>query len=423
MSTHDRQFSTHKSKFLPKVISKHIALEPNEVLRKALNHYVVQRGGLKSVIAGYPWFLDWGRDSLIFTRGLIAAKKNDMARAVLKQFGRFEKEGTIPNMIRGEDAKNRDTSDAPLWFFVACADLVQADGHKDFLEASCGSRTIQRILVSIANSMIAGTPNGIRMDPESCLLFSPAHFTWMDTNHPAGTPREGFPIEIQALWFAALSFLVRINAENKIKDWTRIAKQVQKSILDLFYLKNEGYLSDCLHARPDTPAHIAKPDDALRPNQLLAVTLGAVSDNSILRKILTACEDLLIPGAIRSLADRKVHRPLEIIHHGKVLNKPEDPYQGKYMGDENTKRKPAYHNGTAWTWLFPSFCEAWVAAYGDRGKPAAMAWLTSGIRLISRGCIGHVPEILDGDYPHIHRGCDAQAWGTSELLRVWEKLK
>jgi predicted glycogen debranching enzyme len=360
MSMHDCQFSNHKSKFLPK-ISTDNTWKPDEVLAKALDHYVVQRGGLKSVIAGYPWFLDWGRDSLIFARGLIAAKKKDTARAVLKKFGRFEKDGTIPNMIRGEDAKNRDTSDAPLWFFIACADLIQADGNKDFLEASCGGRTIRRILVSIASSMIAGTPNGIRMDPKSCLLFSRAHFTWMDTNHPAGTPREGYAIEIQALWFAALSFLARIDAVSNSKDWAKLAKQVQASILDLFYLEKEEYLSDCLHACADTPAHRAKPDDALRPNQLLAVTLGAVTDTSVSRKIVAACEELLIPGAIRSLADRKVRSPLEIVHHGKVLNNPKRPYQGKYKGDEDTKRKPAYHNGTAWTWLFPSFCEAWVA--------------------------------------------------------------
>jgi len=426
MSLHDNQLSHHNSKSLPKISTASIDnswLKPEEALAKALDHYVVQRGSYKSVIAGYPWFLDWGRDSLIFARGLIAAKKKDTARAVLKQFGRFEKDGTIPNMIRGEDAKNRDTSDAPLWFFIACADLIQADGNENFLEASCGDRTIRRILVSIARSIIAGTPNGIRMDPESGLIFSPAHFTWMDTNHPAGTPREGYPIEIQALWFAALSFLARIDAGNNIKDWAKIAEQVQTSILDLFYLKKKGYLSDCLHARADLPAYMAEPDDALRPNQLLTVTLRAVTDTSVSRKILAACEELLIPGAIRSLADRKVRRPLEIVHHGKVINNPEYPYQGKYKGDEDTKRKPAYHNGTAWTWLFPSFCEAWSAAYGDQGKPAAKAWLASSSRLVSQGCVGHVPEILDGDFPHIYRGCDAQAWGVSELLRVWEKLK
>ena len=104
------------------------------------------------------------------------------------------------------------------------------------------------------------------------------------------------------------------------------------------------------------------------------------------------------------------------------MNDPYHPYQGRYQGDEDTKRKPAYHNGTAWTWLLPTFCEAWVKAYGDAGKDTAMAWLASMVPLMNSGCAGHLPEILDGDFPHTHRGCDAQAWAASELLRVWLQL-
>ncbi|MBW1754021.1 MAG: hypothetical protein JRJ46_13200, partial [Deltaproteobacteria bacterium] len=107
----------------------------------------------------------------------------------------------------------------------------------------------------------------------------------------------------------------------------------------------------------------------------------------------------------------------------KTINNPHHPYQGKYAGDEDTKRKPAYHNGTAWTWLFPSFCEAWVKAYGKKGKKTALSWIASSTRHINQGCVGHVPEILDGDFPHKQRGCDAQAWGVSELLRVWIAMK
>ena len=132
---------------------------------------------------------------------------------------------------------------------------------------------------------------------------------------------------------------------------------------------------------------------------------------------------IIVPGAIRSLADRPLRRPLEIIHQGRIINTPFQPYVGKYMGDEDTQRKPAYHNGTAWTWLFPSFCEAWVCAYGDAAKETAGAWLSSSIGLINSGCIGHIPEILDGDFPHTQRGCDAQAWGLSEWLRVWFRLQ
>jgi len=260
------------------------------------------------------------------------------------------------------------------------------------------------------------------MDPESGLIFSPAHFTWMDTNHPAGTPREGYPIEIQALWYAALSFLTRIDPLRGAGNWKRKSLQVQASISDLFFLEKAGYLSDCLHAGPGEQARQAEPDDALRPNQLLAVTLGAVSERTVGRKIMAACEELLVPGAIRSLADRPVRRPLAINHRGKTINNPHHPYQGKYEGEEDLKRKPAYHNGTAWTWLFPSFCEAWVKVYKDSGKNAALSWLASSTRQINQGCMGHVPEIMDGDFPHRQRGCDAQAWGTSELVRVLMQL-
>ena len=160
----------------------------------------------------------------------------------------------------------------------------------------------------------------------------------------------------------------------------------------------------------------------MRPNQLLALTLGALTEPAAAASVLAACEELLVPGAIRSLADRPVDHPLEIVHHGERVNDPHHPYAGRYTGDEDTQRKPAYHNGTAWTWLFPSYCEAWAMVFGEPGRTAARAWLGSGMQHLGRGCLGHVPEILDGNYPHTARGCDAQAWGASELLRVWLKL-
>ena len=387
-------------------------------LNDALDHYVVKRGMMKTVIAGYPWFLDWGRDSLIFVRGLVAAGKIEDAKAVLKQFGQFEKEGSLPNMIHGDDAGNRDTSDAALWFFTACGDIMEKEGNDSFLKSKAGGRTIGEVLLSIGRSMIQGTPNGVRMDPGSGLIFSPAHFTWMDTNFPTGTPREGYPIEIQALWYGALGILFEMEGDEK---WQALAERVRASISELFWL-DAGYLSDCLHATPFQPAKAATPDDALRPNQLLAITLGAVGDGEICRKILRACEELLVPGAIRSLADRPVKYQIPVSYDGKLLNDPNRPYWGTYTGDEDTRRKPAYHNGTAWTWPFPSFCEAWVQTYGDGSRETARSWLASSTELINRGCLGQVPEIVDGDFPHTQRGCDAQAWGVSELLRVWLKL-
>jgi predicted glycogen debranching enzyme len=392
---------------------------PMEILNRSLNHYIVDRGDLKTVIAGYPWFLDWGRDALIFARGLISLKQTECARAILKQFGQFEEQGTLPNMIVGQNAGNRDTSDAPLWFFTVCSDLIRVEGNDSILNTECGDRSIGQILLSIGQSIITGTANGIRMDPESGLIFSPAHFSWMDTDHPAGTPRQGYPIEIQALWYAALRILSLIDTDNDRKNWDNLAKLVQTSIWDYFWREDLGYLSDCLHASAGHSAKQALPDDALRPNQLLAITLGAITDTHICRHILAACETLLVPGAIRSLADQPVRYPIEIVHNGNQLIDPHHPYQGKYAGDEDTQRKPAYHNGTAWTWLLPSFCEAWAMVYGEKGKQTAFALLTSSARLLDQDCMDHIPEILDGDYPHSPRGCDAQAWGVSELLRVW----
>ena len=385
----------------------------------ALNHFVVKRGPLKSIIAGYPWFLDWGRDSLIVCRGLIAAGKYEDAKAVLTLFGQYEENGTLPNMIHGVDTGNRDTSDAPLWFLVACRDLAEKVGTEKLLSSKCGSRGFRDVLLSIGNRYMTGTSSGVCMDPDTGLIFSPSHFTWMDTNHPAGTPRQGFCIEIQALWFAGISFLAKI--DSSCPEWGSLARKVQKSVEKLFVTR-DGYLSDYLHAEPGLPAVNAVPDDGIRPNQLLAITMGLLSNRVINIKILEVTQQLLVPGAIRSLADRKVQREHPIYHDGQLLNDPLYPYQGVYQGDEDRQRKPAYHNGTAWTWLFPSFCEAWALTFGEPGKQTALALLSSSTWLINRDCIGQVPEITDGNYPHKARGCLAQAWGASELLRVWKSL-
>jgi len=385
----------------------------------ALDQYVVKREELRTVIAGYPWFLDWGRDTLIVTRGLVAAGKIGDAASIVKQFASFEEDGTIPNMIHGSDKGNRDTSDAPLWLYTVCADLSRTEKGDALFDMDCGGRPLRDVLISMARSLMAGTPNNICMDPKSGLIFSPAHFTWMDTNHPAGTPRQGYPIEIQALWHAALELLSRIDNRGAAAEWRHLAERVGQAILKHFYLPDCGYLSDCLHASPGISVEQAIPDNALRPNQLLSITLNALPASAPQKDILNACERLLIPGAIRSLDDQTVEPPLEIVHNGRLVNTPEAPYQGRYEGDEDSSRKPAYHNGTAWTWLFPSYCEAWFKVYGQASRDTVLAWLASSTELINTGCVGHVPEILDGDAPHRQRGCDAQAWGVSELLRVW----
>ena len=388
------------------------------LLSHALALYVVRRDSLHTVIAGYPWFLDWGRDTLIALRGLIAAGQHGTALDILREFGRFERDGTLPNMIRGEDDANRDTSDAPLWLFAAAGDLAAALGDTAVLGAPCGSRTLRDVLASILTHYRDGTPNGIRMDAASGLIYSPAHYTWMDTNYPAATPRQGYPVEIQALWIQAL----RLAAQKIDASWGALAEQAADSLARLFATP-EGWLADCLRAAPGTAAKDAEQEDALRPNQLLAVTLGVLRDRETCKAIIRACEELLVPGAIRSLADRPVKTAQPVLRDGVLLNDPHRPYQGHYLGDEDTRRKPAYHNGTAWTWQFPLYAEALAAVYGAEARRAGLSLLGSSVELLNRGCLCHTPEICDADAPHTPRGCSAQAWGMSELLRVWKLLE
>jgi hypothetical protein len=166
-------------------------------------------------------------------------------------------------------------------------------------------------------------------------------------------------------------------------------------------------------------------DDALRSNSLFAVSLGVLGGDRARRTVDAALRYLVIPGALRSLAPLPVSLPLEVKSaNGDLLNTPAFPYWGRYEGDEDTRRKPAYHNGTAWTWTFPVFCEALAQAW-DFSPPAVAAarqYLGSMLKLMEAGCLTQLPEIVDGDAPHAHRGCDAQAWSASEALRVWKKL-
>jgi len=393
-----------------------------DAMLSAMKQFIVRREPFKTVIAGYPWFLDWGRDTLICARGLIAAGMTNQVRDILLQFASFENNGTLPNMIHGGNASNIDTSDAPLWFIVACRDLCDYQGGRDFLETEVKpGRCVINVITSIIEGYLAGTVNGIKADPESLLVYSPSHYTWMDTNYPAGTPREGYPVEIQALWFAALSFAHSATGDAK---WKKYADKTSETFRKYFWLEGKGFLSDCLHSSRGIPASKAAPDDHLRSNQLFAITMGLINDTPTRSSILNAAYSLLIPGAIRTLSPAPVNYPLPIEDKdGKLINNPFSPYWGTYYGDEDSQRKPAYHNGTAWTWTFPSFCEAYYMTYGNEGLKTAKSILSSSILLMNSGCIGQLPEILDGDFPHKQRGCDAQAWGITELYRVWKLLK
>jgi predicted glycogen debranching enzyme len=416
----------------------------DEQLERAAKQFVVRRDEGKTVIAGYPWFLDWGRDSLICARGLLAAGMVDDVKQLLLTFAKFEKDGTLPNTIHGHDVSNRDTSDAPLWFAVVCEDLADKKffnapvlGAPASLPASSSGRTIRDVLASIAENYALGTPNGIHMDADSALIWSPSHFTWMDTNHPAGTPREGYPVEIQVLWIRLLRLLEKIagvhasacsadtlKRELQQKKWRDLADRATASFEKLFWLEDQGWFADVLLGGPRVIARDAVRDDALRSNCLFAVSLGLVTGERAKRCVAAAQKYLVMPGALRSLAPLPVAVPLPIHRHGHLLNHPTEPYWPRYEGDEDTRRKPAYHNGTAWTWTFPTFCEALARAwdFSPAAVAAAKSYLGSAEKILNQGCLGQLPELLDGDAPHTQRGCDAQAWGATEALRVWKLL-
>jgi glycogen debranching enzyme len=417
-------------------------------LEQAAQQFVVRRDEGKTVIAGYPWFLDWGRDTFIACRGLLAAGMAEEVKQILLTFAKFEKDGTLPNSIHGQDTSNRDTSDAPLWFALACQEFANLgrDGVPPSLTASErmgnrhgvpptgdfysvlvdeAGRTIRDVLVSIAENYAQATPNGIRMDADSALIWSPGHFTWMDTNHPAGTPREGYPVEIQALWIRLLRLLGKISAPAGEKKWRELAERAMASFEKLFWLEGQGWLADVLLAKPRIVACNATPSSALRSNCLLAVSLGLVTGERAKRCVEAAQKYLVVPGALRSLAPLPVSIPLPVYgNDGRLMNNPVEPYWPRYEGDEDTRRKPAYHNGTAWTWTFPTFCEALARAwdFAPEAVAAARDYLGSMDQLMNKGCLGQIPEILDGDAPHTQRGCDAQAWGVTEALRVWKLL-
>ena len=413
------------------LVTKTAAVLSNDVdfesqLLNSCRAFVVRRGAGKSVIAGYPWFLDWGRDTFICARGLIAAGMIDEVAQIVITFARFEKNGTLPNTIFGEDASNRDTSDAPLWFAVVCEELAAIKGEEFYrTRIGNGDLTILDTLLDIAKNYRQGTPNAIRMDPASALIWSPSHFTWMDTNYPAATPREGYPVEIQALWIRLLQQLARIDKPQNQAALANLAKQASESVEKLFWMEKPGYYSDCLIAGAGQPAATAKQDDALRSNFLFLISLGLVKGQCALRSVEAACSCLVVPGALRTLAPLPVSLPSPVFGNaGRLLNDPTNPYWARYEGDEDTRRKPAYHNGTAWTWTYPTFCEALAVAheYSPEAVAAASAYLSAMSQLLSEGCLGHLPEIVDGDAPHTQRGCDAQAWGATEALRVWKAL-
>lgn len=385
---------------------RYINLEMEEWLKwliLATDSFLVNRNSTKkkSVIAGYHWFEDWGRDSLISLPGLtLVTGRFEDAREILLTFKHYCHKGVIPNRFPDKtgDAPIYNTVDATLWFFNAVLQYLKYTGDFDFVREE-----LWDTLRSIIENHVQGTVYGIRMEDDGLIAHGP-QLTWMDAtaNERFVTPREGKAVEIQALWYNALKTMELLATRFKQKEEARkyfgMAERAGKSFIQKFWDPKRGFLCDVVHGE--------HADQSLRPNQVIAVAL----DFSMLDK------------AIGEKVVEIVRRKLWGTYGLKTLPDNDPRYIGEYSGDWN-HRGNAYHNGTVWAWLLGSFTTAFlkVRNYDESWRRFA---LENFLQPLFRGEIpkaglGTISEIFDGDSPHSPRGCIAQAWSVAEPLRTF----
>ncbi len=353
----------------------------------------------RTIIAGYHWFTDWGRDTMISLEGLtIATGRVTEAGYILRTFAKYVKDGLIPNMFpEGKAEGLYHTADATLWFFHAAKRYVDASGDRD---------TLARLLPALEQIIelhIAGTDFGIRVDPADGLITQGAsgyQLTWMDAKvgDLVVTPRRGKAVEINALWYNALR-LMEEWAESELHDAlaTQKYRAMAEHTRDSF---NERFWNERTNALYDVVDGPSGNDPAIRPNQIFAISLPhPVLDRTRWPAVVDCVrENLLTPYGLRSLA-------------------PGHPdYQPQYFGDLRS-RDLAYHQGTVWPWLIGPFVDAWRQVYPERLEELRPVVQSLGRHLAS-ACIGSVSEIFDAEPPFTPRGCCAQAWSVAELVRL-----
>ncbi len=360
---------------------------------------------VRTIIAGYHWFTDWGRDTMISLEGLtLTTGRVNEASWILRTFAYYVREGLIPNMFpEGENSGLYHTADATLWFFHALDRYLEITGDMETL------RRIIPKLVEIVGKHLEGTRFGIGVDPNDGLLRQGAEgyqLTWMDAkvDNWVVTPRRGKPVEINALWYNALCLLHRW-IEECPEDGGTLTKEVignaatraRESFQRRFWYEAGGYCYDVV----DTEG--GGDDPALRPNQLLAISLRyPVLDESRWERVVEVCRQKLVtPFGLRSLA-------------------PGHPdYKEKYYGDLRS-RDAAYHQGTVWGWLIGPFVDAWMKVHpGDFA--GARTFLNGFDQAMEEGAVGSISEIFDAEAPFTQRGCIAQAWSVAEVLRCLAK--
>ncbi|HWP42756.1 MAG TPA: amylo-alpha-1,6-glucosidase, partial [Blastocatellia bacterium] len=352
-------------------------------------------------IAGYHWFTDWGRDTMISLEGLtLATGRHAEAGYILRTFSHYVRDGLIPNLFpEGEREGLYHTADATLWFFHALDRYLEATGDRATL------RSILPRLVEVIEHHLRGTRFGIGQDPEDGLLRQGAEgyqLTWMDAKVDGWvvTPRRGKAVEINALWYNALRLMEGWLAEEGQAETARMiaahADRARESFNRRFWYEAGGYLYDVVDGESGD-------DAACRPNQLLAISLShPVLDRSRWERVLdVARERLLTPVGLRSLA-------------------PGHPdYKPKYYGDLRS-RDAAYHQGTVWAWLAGPFVDAWLKTYPE-DRQGARRFLEGFVPHLNEACVGSISEIFDAEPPFTPRGCIAQAWSVAEAIRLWVK--
>jgi len=356
---------------------------------------------VRTVIAGYHWFTDWGRDTMISLEGLtLTTGRHIQARYVLRTFAHYIHEGLIPNMFpEGKKEGLYHTTDATLWFFHALSRYVEATGDKVTL------RLILPQLIDIVGYHLKGTLFGIHVDPKDGLLTQGAEgyqLTWMDAKVDdwVVTPRRGKAVEINALWYNALRLLEgwmrEEHGEEAAQQMAAHAERARTSFNQRFWNEKTGFLYDVVDSEQGD-------DPSCRPNQLFAISLpNPILDRSRWEPVVEVVRTrLLTPVGLRSLA-------------------PGEPaYKAMYDGDLRT-RDAAYHQGTVWAWLIGPFVDAWLKVHPE-DRAGARRFLEGLLPHLNEACIGTISEVFDAEPPFTPRGCVAQAWSVAEMLRCWMK--
>jgi predicted glycogen debranching enzyme len=356
---------------------------------------------VRTVIAGYHWFTDWGRDTMISLEGLtLTTRRYTEAAWILRTFAHAIRDGLIPNLFpEGQHEGLYHTADATLWFFHALNRYVEVTGDRETL------RSILPKLIDIVEHHLGGTRFGIRVDAQDGLLTQGAsgyQLTWMDAKVEdwVVTPRRGKAVEINGLWYNALrlleTWLKEEGRQGEARKYTECAQRAFSSFNSRFWYAAGRYLYDVIDGENGD-------DSACRPNQVLSFSLRhPVLQQQYWQPVLQVVRNrLLTPVGLRSLD-------------------PEHPdYKSKYFGDLRA-RDAAYHQGTVWAWLIGPYVDAWLRVYPE-DRAGAHALVQGLAPHLDQACIGSISEIFDADPPFSPRGCIAQAWSVAETLRCWVK--